>query len=190
MATTMTASNSQKHSNKSLPALLIFIVVLLGAVFYVKPLLSDVDSLSLGRDDKMQQKETLNTQLQNLQNIQEQLKQGSEVSAQTALNAIPQRFEQDKLIADITTIAKSNDILLNSVNFSMNAGSSDRVKRATINANLTSNLGGLLDFLKGVEANPRKLTVKTVSVQTGSTETGVPRVNFNVNMETYYLDRL
>ena len=190
MATTMSAPNQNQHAKKMLPTLMIFILILLGAVFFVKPLWAEVSDLSLGRDEKLAQKDTLTTQLQNLQNIQQQVNQGSEVSFQNTLNAVPQRFEQDKLIADITAIAKSKDILLNSVNFSINASNSERVKRATVNANLTGNLSGLLDFLKGIEANPRKFSVKTVSVQTGSTDAGIPRVNFNVNMETYYLDRL
>ena len=191
MATsTISAQSNQSSSRKSFVSLLIFIVVLLAAVFYVKPLWDDVSSLSLGRDDKMQQKDTLSTQLQNLQAIQQSMNQASEVSQQTTLNAIPQRLEQDKLMTDLTAIAKTNDIVMNSVNFSMNAASSDRVKKATVNANLTGDLGGLLGFLKGLEANPRKMSVKTVSIQTGATETGIPRVNFNVSMETYYLERI
>lgn len=187
----MTAAPQQQSSSKSsFLTLVIFIIVLLAAIFYVKPLWDDVSSLSLGRDDKMQQKEQLTAELQNLQSIQQSMSESSEVSQQTTLNAIPERLEQDKLITDLTGIAKTNDILLNSVNFSINSSTTDRIKRATVNANLTGDLGGLLNFLKGIEANPRKLTVKTVSIQTGSTDTGLPRVNFNVNMEAYYLDRI
>jgi Tfp pilus assembly protein PilO len=189
MATT-TMSAPQQSSKTSLLSLIIFIVVFVGAIFYVKPLWDDVSSLTLGRDDKLQQKTQLETQLQNLQSIQTSMSQSSEVSQQTALNAIPQRMEQDKLITDLTSIAKANDIVLNNVNFSINAANSDRIKRASVNANLTGDLGGLLSFLKGIEANPRKLSVKMVSIQTGSTDTGIPRVNFNVTMDTYYLERL
>lgn len=181
---------ANQNSQKTLPALILFIVVLVGAVFFVKPMWDDVGSLSLGRDDKMHQKDQLTTQLQELQNIQKTMADGSEVAQQTTLISVPQRFEQDKLLTDLTTIAKANDIILNSVNFSVNAVSSDRIKRATVNANLTGNLGSLLNFLKGVEGNPRKFSVKTVSAQTGATDAGIARVNFNVNMETYYLDRL
>jgi len=190
MATTTSASSQQSSSKNSLLSLLIFTVVFLGAIFYVKPLWDDVGSLSLGRDDKMQQRDELNTELKNLQTIQQTMNEASEVTRETTLNAIPQRLEQDKLITDLTTISTTNDILLNSVNFSINAASNDRIKRATVNANLTGNLSGLLDFLKGVEANQRKFSVRTVSVQTGTTDTGIPRVNFNVNMETYYLERI
>ena len=183
-------SAPQQSSQKSLISLIIFIVVLLAAVFYVKPLWDDVSSLTLGRDDKMAKKTRLEPELQNLQSIQASMGESSEVSQQTTLNAIPQRMEQDKLITDLTAIAKTNDIILNNVNFSLNAASSEQIKRAGVNANLTGDLGGLLGFLKGVEANPRKLSVKTVSVQTGSTDTGIPRVNFNVTMDAYYLERL
>lgn len=156
----------------------------------MKPLWDDVSNLSLGRDDKLQQQQQLTTQLQKLQQLQQNIHQSSEVSQQTTLDAIPQRFEQAKLITDLTNIAKSNDIVLNSVNFSVNSTSTDRVKRAAMNANLTGDFSGLVGFLKGVESNPRKIQVKTISVQTGTTDTGIPRVNFNVNMETYYLDRI
>ncbi len=191
MATTMSQAPQQQTQQKSsfLP-LIIFLVVFLGAIFYVKPLWDDVNSLNLGRDDKMQQRDQLGAELQNLQLIQQSMGEASEVSRETMMNAIPQRLEQDKLITDLTTIAKTNDIILNSVNFSINAASAEQVKRASINANLTGNLGTLIDFLKSVEANQRKFSVKTVSVQTGTTDTGIPRVNFNVNMETYYLDRI
>ncbi len=191
MATTMSQAPQQQTQQKSsfLP-FIIFLVVFLGAIFYVKPLWDDVNSLNLGRDDKMQQRDQLSAELQNLQLIQQSMGEASEVSRETMMNAIPQRLEQDKLITDLTTIAKTNDIILNSVNFSINAASAEQVKRASINANLTGNLGTLIDFLKSVEANQRKLSVKTVSVQTGTTDTGIPRVNFNVNMETYYLDRI
>lgn len=184
------SASPQQSSKFLLISLIVFIVVFAGAVFYVKPLWDEVSSLSLGRDDKMQQLATLNTELQGLQAIQQTMAQSSEVSQQTTLNAIPQRMEQDRLITDLTAISKSNDIILNNVNFGINAASLDRVKRATVNANLTGDIGGLLGFLKGIEANPRKLTVKSVSIQTGATDTGIPRVNFNVSMETYYLDRL
>lgn len=184
------AAAPQQSSKNSFLTLIIFMVVLLAGIFYVKPLWDDVSSLSLGRDDKMHQKDDLAAELQNLQTIQQTMNQSSEVSQQTTLNAIPERFEQDKLITDLTAISKTNDIILNSVNFGINAASTDRVKRANINANLTGDLGGLLNFLKGIEANPRKLTVKTVSIQTGTTDTGLPRVNFNVNMEAYYLERI
>jgi Tfp pilus assembly protein PilO len=183
-------SAQRQTAPNALLALLIFIVVLLGAVFYVKPLWDDVNSLSLGRDDKIQQQQQLAAQLQSLQSIQQSMAQSSEVSQQTTLDSIPQRLEQDKLITDVTAIAKANDITLNSVTFSVSPSSSDRVKTAGVNANLTGDFSGLLGFLKGAETNTRKLTVKNVSVQTGTTDTGIPQVNFNVNMSAYYLDRI
>lgn len=184
-------SAAPQHSSKnSLLTLLVFLAVFLGAIFYVKPLWDDVSSLSLGRDDKMQQKDQLSSQLQTLQNVQKSIQQSSEVAQQTTLNAIPERLQQDQLITDLTGISKTNDIILNSVNFSVNAADTDRIKRSTVTANLTGDMSGLLGFLKGIEANQRKLTVKSVSVQTGTTDTGIPRVNFNVNMETFYLDRI
>lgn len=190
MSTATMSATSRPSSTLSFIAIALFVVVFLSAIFYVKPLFDDVSALSQGRDEKTNEKTQLSAELQNLQNIQQSVGQSTEVTRQTALHSIPQRLEQDKLIGDLTTISKSNDIILNSVNFSVNTSGTGKVKHSTVNANLTGNFDGLLGFLRGVESNARKLKVNSVSVQTGSTDTGIPRVNFNVNMETYYLERL
>jgi len=190
MASTTISPPTAHSSRMSLLTLLVFIIILLGAIFYVKPLWDDVSSLSMGRDEKQVQKGTLSQQLSDLQSVQQSLGGASEVSRQTTLDAIPQRLEQDKLIKDITGIAQKNDIILNGVTFGVTTNSTERIKRATVSANLTGDMGTLLGFLKGIESNPRKMLVRNVTVQTGQTETGIPRVNFNVNIEAYYQDRI
>ncbi len=176
--------------NSQIISLLIFVLVLVGGVFYIKPTWDDMNSLALGRAEKQSQRDDLSSQLTDLQALQASLGGVSEVNKQTTLNAIPEHLEQDKLIVDITAIAKKNDIILNGVNFGVSTANADQVKRATINANLTGDMGTLLSFLKGIESNERKLIVKSVTVQSGQTDTGVARVNFNVNMETFYQDSI
>lgn len=170
----------------TLATFLIFLLVFIGGVFYVKPLWDDVSSLSLGRDEKQQQKEALSQQVKGLQDLQQSLNLASEVNKQTTLYAIPERLEQDKLIMDLTSISQKNDIVLNGINFGVVTGNTENVKRVTVNANLTGDMGGLLGFLKGIEANQRKLLVKSITVQSGESQTAMPRVNFNVSMEAYY----
>lgn len=182
--------NSNAQRTYSLLTLLAVVLLLVGSVFYIKPTWDDLTSLTVGRDEKQVQKDTLNKQLQDLQALQQSLQQSSEVSQQTTLNAIPERLEQDKLILDLTSIAQKNDIVLNGVNFGVATNSADKIKKATVNANLTGDMSGLLSFLKGLESNERKLLVKSVTVQSGQTTTGVARVNFNVTMESYYQESI
>ncbi len=171
--------------------IVLFIAVLLAGIFYVKPLYDGVSSLQAGRDEKQAQKDDLTRQLSDLQHLQQSLQSSTEVGRQTSLNAIPERFEQDKLILDLTAIAKSNDVVLNAVNFNVPTASLDKVKRATIDVNLTSDDAGLTGFLKGIEGNERKILVKSITVQSGKVSTGnTPRVNFSLNMETYFQEKI
>jgi Tfp pilus assembly protein PilO len=173
-------------SSAALP-LIFFLVALLGAVFYVKPIWDESSSLTLGRDDKLQQKQQLQQQLTDLQKIQQELNAASEVSKQTSLSAIPQKLEEDNLILSLADVAQKNDIVLSSVNFSVPTNApKGKIAKAVVNANLQGTEGALIGFLRGVEANARKLNVKSITIQIGSRDAANPLSNFNINMETYY----
>ena len=180
-----------KSSRFTFLSLILLIIVFVGGIYYVNPLWHDVDSLALGRNEKQSQKNDLAKQLQSLQSLQQDLGTASEVNKQTTLNAIPERFEEDKLITDLTGIAEKNDVVLNAVNFNITNSALDKIKRATVNVNLTGDDDHLISFLKGVETNQRKFVVKSITVQTGKiSDATVSRVNFSLNMETYYQDRI
>ncbi len=168
----------------------LLLILFLGGLFFVKPLWDDVNSLKIGKAEKLTQKNELAQKVENLQKIQKNLENASEVGKLTASNAIPERFEEDLLIQDITTIAQKNDVALNGINFSLSSGSQDKVKRATINVNLTAVESQLFSFLKGLETNQRKLIVKSLTVQSSKSDTSLARANFSISMETYYQDRL
>jgi len=174
----------------SLIALLVFVLTLLGAVFYVKPAWEEVGSLAFGRDAKLSQKQDIQQQLNDLQAVQQQLNASSEVSRETSLAAIPEKLEEDNLILDMANISRKNDIVLNSVNFSIPAEApAGQVTMATVNASLTGTESSLIGFLRSVEANSRKILVKSITVQLAKTEktaVGSPLANFSVNMQTYY----
>lgn len=173
-------------SSAALP-LILFLVVLLGAVFYVKPTWDESSSLALGRDDKLQQKQQLQQKLTDLQKIQQELNESSEVSKQTSLSSIPEKLEEDNLILDLSGIALKNDIILNSVNFSIPVNApKGKIAKSVVNANLQGTEGALVGFLRDIEANSRKLNVKSITIQVGSRDVDNPLSNFNVNMETYY----
>lgn len=177
---------SGSSSSMAVP-LVLFLAVFLGAVFYVKPTWDESSSLALGRDDKLQQKQQLQARLTDLQKIQQELNEASEVSKQTSLSAIPEKLEEDNLILDLSGVALKNDIILNSVNFSVpTTAPKGKIAKAVVNTNLQGTEGALIGFLRDIEANARKLNVKSITIQVGSRDAANPLSNFNVNMETYY----
>jgi Tfp pilus assembly protein PilO len=184
MDTTFLGRSASKYS---VIAIILLILALAGLIFYVKPSWDEVDSLAKGRDEKSAQKSQLQTQLTELQKIQEQLNMTSEVNRQTSLAAIPEKLEEDKLILDLTDIASKNNIVMNSVSFGIpTAASGGEIAKATVNANLVGTESDLIKYLKGVESNARKILVKNITVQLASQEAEIKLANFNVSMETYF----
>lgn len=174
----------------SLVALLVFAVVFVAAVFYLKPLWSEVDKLAVSRDELQSKKDSLMSELKNLEEAAKNLEQSTEVGRNLSLNAIPERFEEDRLIVDLTRVAQKNDFTINGINFGLNGATADKVKRASININVSGAFGAITGFLKSLENMERKVVVKSIAVQTGQTESGIARANFNVTAEVYYLERI
>ena len=180
----------QKKSfdTKGLIAVLIFLVALVAGILYVNPLWSDVTSLAMGRDDQASQRDQLNKKLNDLQALQQSLNLQTEVSRKTNLDAIPVGFDEDLLINDINALADESRMLINGINF----GTPDDVKygevgKISVNVNMSGDEGDLLTFLRKIESDSRKILVKSISVQNVEGEdTKIKRVNFNLNMETYF----
>lgn len=168
-------------------ALIIFLIALAGALLFARPMWMEVDTLSKARDELTETKRGLNDKLVGLQTIQQNLQAGSEVTREKSLAAIPEALEQNKLILDMAEIAEKNDMILNGLNFSVpSAAAPGDVSKVTISTNVTGDEGSLISFLKGLEANGRKIVVDSITVQLGETDLGISRVNFNLNMAAYY----
>ena len=137
--------------------------------------------------EKIDERSQLNSKLVELQTLQQELQSSSEVSRQTTLVSIPEKYEQEKLIKDLAKIAVENDIIMNGISFGAPVLSQGgQVVKTTINSNLVGSQSALLGFLRDVESNSRKILVNSITVQIGETEAGFSLVNFNVNMEAYY----
>jgi len=166
---------------------LILLVVVAGFFFYIKPLWDEVGSLALGRDDLVNQETALQTKLDSLKQVQQQIENGSEISRETSLTAIPEHFEEEKLMMDIVGLSRKNDVTMTGINFGIPGESAaGEVATATINLNLTGTPANLLGFLKGIEANQRKIVVNSIAVQNASAASGSILANFSLNMEAYY----
>lgn len=188
MAVNSLKNSSTKHF--SLFTLLLLAIAFFAAVFYVKPLWDEVSTLSQARDQKASERDQLGNQVQQLQQIQQESGNVSEVTQISSLNAIPERFEQDLLVSALSSMAQGNDLVLNNVNFGVTPNSAEKIKKASLNINVTSTFDGLISFLRALEASQRKMIVRSVTVQAGQTDSGIDQVNFNVNVETYYQDTI
>ncbi len=183
----MTSTLSQNKSSAPVVALVLIIIALAGGLFYVKPTWDGVTQLEAARDEKTQQRNELNAQLVELQQVQQELQETSEVTRQTTLSAVPEKLDQHVLIRDLSKMAKENDMLMNGLNFGIPTASfAGEVAKVSITTNITGNQSSLISYLRDIEGNTRKLTVKNISVQIGETDTGISRVNFNINMEAYF----
>lgn len=183
----MSKSLSNNKSAAPMVALVLILAALAGGIFYVKPTWDSVTQLSLAREEKIVTRNELNTKLVDLQQLQQELQMTSEVTRETTLSAVPEKLDQDQLILDLSRIAKDNDMLMTGINFGIPTSSfSGEVARVTISTNITGNQSSLISYLRDVEGNTRKLTVKNISVQIGETDTGISRVNFSINMEAYF----
>jgi Tfp pilus assembly protein PilO len=172
--------------NSSAIVSLILLLALVGVgVFWLKPNWDEVTALKVTEQARQAAKDEANKTLESLKQAQATLEGSSEIDRSTVLTAIPENFEQDKLINLITDIARRNDVNVGSISFSIPFGSQDAIKKATISLSMTGSEGDLLRLLKGLETSSRKMLVKSVTVQFGRTE-GLERINFNISMDTYF----
>ncbi len=175
----------KKDKKSPLISLLLVLAVLAVGVFWLKPNWDAESALKVTEQARQDEKSGIETTLKTLSDARAKLSGASEITQQTVLASIPEKLEQNVLIDQISAIAKDNDVNLSSISFSIPVNSQEAIKKATINLSMTGGEEELMRLLKGLENNPRKLVVKSVTVQFGQTE-GVSRVNFNISMDTYY----
>lgn len=180
-------ANQQNSSRLSVVALVLFIVAFLAAWFYIMPQWQEASALQEQNEQLREERRTTSEKLTELQTLQQELNQASEVSRETTLAAIPEKLEQDDLIRELTDLAQDNDMILNSVNFSIPQSGSDtaEITRAQLNMNLTGSQNELIRFLRSIETTSRKMLVKNITVQLGEQALG-SRVNFSLSAEVYY----
>ncbi|MGL5831204.1 MAG: type 4a pilus biogenesis protein PilO [Candidatus Altimarinota bacterium] len=176
---------NNKSNKNSIISLVLMLALLAVGLFWAKPTWDEAAGIRTALESRQTELDALQTQLNELQSSQTNLEGGSEVANNSLLTAIPENFEQDKLIEQIVGIVSRYQLNLNSISFSIPLGSTDNVKRAGVNVSLTGEKRDLLAFLKGIESNPRKLYVKSVTVQVGQSEE-TDLVNFSISMDTFF----
>lgn len=176
-----------KTKNSSLMSLLLLLVLLVVGLFWFKPNFDDVSALRANEQAKEEGKKAAEATLQSLKDAQANLEQAGEINRETVLVAIPEKYEQDKLINIINNVATENRVNIGSISFTVpfSGNSQEGVRKSTISVSLTGDENDLLKFLRGIENNSRKMIVKGITVQYGQTA-GLERINFSISMETYF----
>lgn len=169
---------------------LVFLLVALALYFfYVKSVAAIVMEKELKNADLSSQEQLLSAKLTQLEEAGKQLELDSDVKTQQVINAIPDKLEQDNLILDLVEIAKKNDIQFNSIGFSIGdvEGVDGSLKKVGISAGFEGNYGDLVNFLKSIEQNGRKIVVENINIQLlGEPIEGVERVHFALSMQAFY----
>lgn len=165
-------------------AIVLVVAMLLGVPFAVFPLSSKLDDVRKMRDDALTAKANVSNDLQVLQTAQQSLDGVSEVKQSEYLDAIPEGVQQDVLIKNINDLATKHGVTLSSVQFGL-SDTQELPKRVSVSASFQSGYSDLLEFLRALEANRRRIHVKSISVQVVP-QAGTSAVNFSLDMEAFY----
>ncbi len=179
----MAAQKSISH----IVGLLLIVFVLAGYFFYVGPMWDEVSALSATKDQKVQEKDTLNTRLENYQKLEKELAAVSEVKEAQGLNAIPQDLDQHLLINNLVEKAEKHKMTVGSLSFGGGSGTEFGVQADSVTMSLQGDYQRLVDFLKSVENElQRKVIVKTINVQLGERLGSFQDISFTLSMEVYF----
>lgn len=151
-------------------SVVLFLAVIAGLVVYVLPLNAEYQKISADNQLKAVDLQQKQAELKELAVISKNLgpEAGSEEGVKRLLAEIPAQIDQEKLIDDFNRIAEAHRIVYSSFGFGLREGVAEGVNAMTINASFEGDYADLQRFLKALEANPRKLTVKNIGVQMGS----------------------
>ncbi|MBD3270234.1 type 4a pilus biogenesis protein PilO [Candidatus Peregrinibacteria bacterium] len=176
----------KKYALINLLLLAALIVVLFA---WTLPVNGEVSELNEELRQEIAVKENLENRLDEIRGAGENLDSASEIERSRIFTAIPENLRQDQLIDQINNIARKNQVSISSISFGIPVGSEDSIKKATINISLSAEQKDLINFLKDIENNPRKLVVNSVTVQF-STVDDIDVINFNISMDAYYQEAI
>ncbi|EKD47747.1 MAG: hypothetical protein ACD_65C00308G0001 [uncultured bacterium] len=172
----------KKSNFLNLLSVIFLTAIVLGVVFLVNPMRTQIDQLDSDLDLKNFEVDSLTARVAELETLQEELAT-SGTTEEKLLQEVPVGFNQDELLTDLSDLSDEAGIVLNSVGFSVSEGEENGV--VTISASFDGDYEDLIGFLETIEDNTRKLKVKTISVQL-SEEGSTPHVSFGLAMEAYY----
>ena len=168
-------------------SLIFILIAFFGVIFYVKPVYGEVSDLSAKVDKNVSLKEELQNKVNELKKLKDDLSLASDVSQNTVLSAIPIHFDEEGLLNLFSDLAIKNGMVLNGITFGISDSNVKEgvVTKSSVNVNLVGDKSELVSFLKGIEGSPRKIVIKSITVQNGEGEMS-SQVSFSLNMEVFY----
>ncbi len=165
-------------------AAVLVLVMLVAVPLAVFPLRGKLDDAKSLRDDVLGKKAGVQQQLTVLHDAETALSGVSEVKQSEYLDAIPDGVQQDTLIKNLNDLATKYGVVLSGVQFGL-SDTQELPKRVNMSASFQSGYSDLLEFLRAIEANRRRIHVKTISVQV-IPQASTSAVNFSLEMEAFY----
>jgi len=169
----------RKLSHATISLLLLGATVLL-LVFHTVP----------ARAQRMSAREQLATQAERLVELSkedsERRKEAgiSEIQAQELAKSIPIGTAQDRLILDLNDMAQKANVNFNALSFSLNE--QGEIPSITISGGFEGSAARLVDFLKRIETNPRKLVVQSASLDNGLVIDGNQFATLTLTIQAYF----
>lgn len=169
----------RKLSHGSISLLLIGATILV-LVFHTLPARTQREEI---RVQLAQATERL-TQLGKSANEQREEAGISEIASQELAKAIPSKIAQDKLILDLNEMAQKANVSFNALGFSLNENGD--IPSITISGGFEGTPARLIDFLKRLETNPRKLVVQSASMDLGLIIDGNQFATLTLTLQAYF----
>lgn len=164
---------------------LVLVIALVVMQFLVFPMVDQNGALETQRTQLSDENTQMVAKIAELQRVQDSLSSVTDVEKMQLLSSVPLQMQQDQLLLDLNRLALSHNMTLQNVSFSPQSAATG-VKTVSMNANFVGTYASLTDFLKALEENSRKVVVKTLSVQVGTSEKGAETVNFSLQLEAFY----
>lgn len=137
-------------------------------------------------DDLEARLQDLRSELANVEELvpdqQSNLKIG-EVDAKTLELAVPNVFDQDQLIENLSNLALKYTIRVDNLSFGKAQTENNYIDSTTVSLSVTGGYNNFLQFLRDLEASDRFFNIQNFTL--GISETEPREVNFSVNMEVY-----
>lgn len=150
------------------------------------------------RDRALEGAKTLETAQSELQGLEEEVATLVQLEAELPvgeterariLDAVPLSLVQEELVEDLSTIADSVGVSLNSTTFSLQSSRQQNPHVVSMVSNLNGHYDDLIRLMKALESNDRLFKITSIGVQLGELdEEGNQQMIFSVSMEAYYQD--
>lgn len=175
-------------SKKSSPRLItagLLVIAILVAVLIWKPMRDEVTTLSADLIAQQTELSTLQAELASLTGLESKIPT-AEVERERILTLVPEGLNEDALVKQLSSIAKTVGVSLTSMSFSLQNAQTDGADTVTISANFVGYYNSLISLLQALETSPRLFKVSSVGVQLGEVTEAGYLMTFNVSLEAYY----